>query len=127
VDKKIRCTKCYEEFTEEEVEKANCCPKCGTTGVPHPISQDVTIKISWHELRILCIWASAWMNHAEDFNQDTKETFSAIVGRLMKSRPANAPALTLEEEFRELQDLFPGASLYKGDKVVILPKDVGEA
>lgn len=127
MEKKIRCTRCYEEFTEEESKDADCCPKCGSKGLPHLISEDVNVKISWHELRILCNWASSYADTAEGFTDDSKETLKAIVSRLMKYRPKDAAALTLEEEFKELQDHFPESTLYKGGKVLIPPKNVGKA
>ena len=36
-EKTIRCTKCYEEFSEEETKNVSCCPKCGCKGLPMSI------------------------------------------------------------------------------------------
>ena len=124
MEKTIRCTMCGEEFTDEEIENANCCPKCGSKGVPMSIRHDVTVRINWHELRILGIWASNW---AEKCGEDAPKVLEAILGRLDKYRPEGAAALTLMEEVKELQDHFPSATLFKDGKMVMPPKEEGHA
>ena len=37
------------------------CPKCGTETVPCSYKNEVNIKINWHELRILTVYAENWL------------------------------------------------------------------
>lgn len=126
-EKRIRCTKCYAEFSDEETSDANCCPACGTKGVPMFIKHDVEIRINWHELRFLTIWAKNWAAAMGDKGKDSEKTLDAIINRLMKYRPEGVPALTIELEMEELQESFPGAMLLRGKKVVVPPKAHGES
>jgi len=124
-EKTIRCTKCYEEFSEEETKNVSCCPKCGCKELPMSISQDVEIKINWHELRLLCIWAENWAEAKCD--DDARSTFEAIVERLEKYRPEGSAALTIAREVKDLQEIYPDAMLVKGDKVLVPPGKAGKA
>lgn len=105
--KTVRCVKCRSEFSNAELEEAVAkgsqgCPACGDTGVPMSIEQDMTIKINWHELRILTIWAD---NYARQHKEDPGmvETVAAIVKPLEMQRPSGdfAP-LTIMGELQEL-------------------------
>ena len=127
-EKTIRCTKCYGEFSKEETKNVSCCPKCGSKGLPMLISQDVEIKINWHELRILCIWAENWAE--AKFDQDSRDSRSmleAMMNRLDKYRPEGGAALTLTREVKELQEVYPETILVRGDKVLVSPMKVGKA
>jgi hypothetical protein len=98
--KTTRCTACASEFTDAELEGAKACPACGATGVPSAIADDVTIKINWHELRILGIWASNWAE-AKFRDEDGHRTLRAILARLQAQHPGKAP-LSLEGELKDL-------------------------
>lgn len=99
--KSIRCTDCAAEFAAEEVpDDARGCPACGTDSVPCDIAQDVTLKINWHELRILTIWASNWAQ--KKCPADAQRTLASILRRLDGQRPAEFAALTLLQEIKEL-------------------------
>lgn len=125
-EKTVRCTRCETEFTDEELEGVNCCPKCGTKGIPCSTKHDVTIKINWHELQILCNWATFWSN-TKSFSEDSKQTLKTIVKRLERQNPEGLGPLTLEGEVRELQDEYPGAELICNGKVIVPPLDEGKA
>ena len=61
MEKTIRCVICGKEFSDDELPESTCeCPNCGTKSLPCLIVDDVNIKINWHELRILTIWAENW-------------------------------------------------------------------
>lgn len=96
--KTVRCTACGAEFSDEEIAGAKACPTCGSTSVPCLMSQDVTIRINWHELRILTIWASNWAGqHGCD-----NGALAAILRRLEAQRPDGGfPSLTVLGEARE--------------------------
>jgi hypothetical protein len=122
MEKTTRCTHCYTEFTDAELENASCCPACKSTGIPCSIAEDVTIKINWHELRILGIWADNYA-HRDDIPAESKQIVAKIIGRIEAQYPA-LPALTMGGEIRKLQEQYPGASLLRGDVVEVPPKKV---
>ncbi len=66
---------------------------------------DVIVKINWHELRILTIWAT---NYAYDNNlsQASKAALYAIVERLEAQHPdkAERQPLTLAGEIKKLRE-----------------------
>lgn len=100
--KTTRCTTCSAEFTDEEIQSANCCPSCKTTGLPMDMAQDATININWHELRILTIWASNWA--AEKCDKSAQNALENIIKRLEPQRKSGWPALTLLGEIKELPE-----------------------
>jgi predicted nucleic acid-binding Zn-ribbon protein len=118
--KTIRCTRCAEEFSDAESEGLTCCPKCGDTGVPMLIADDVTVKVNWHELRILGIWAENWAKKIQEDNKDEKKdyllTVMCIAGRLQKQHPDKAP-LTLFSEIRQLRKEIESSDELKGVKI----------
>lgn len=118
-DKTTRCTDCAAEFTEAELAGVAGCPGCGTKSVPCAIDEDVSLRINWHELRILTIWAS---NYAEKLTAQSRSTLTSILRRLNQQRPPKAAALTLMGEVRELQNAGIDAELVKGDGTVIVPR-----
>ena len=103
-----RCTICSHEV--DGTEDLTCCPKCGTKSLPCDPAQDLTVKINWHELRILCIWAEFWANQSEATSQpDTsmRQTVYSIVRRLEIQQPDMKQPLTLGAELRELKAEYP--------------------
>lgn len=122
--KTTRCTDCRSEFTDAEIEGANACPSCGSKGVPMSISQDVTIRINWHELRILTIWSENWARHiAKDGGDQHWKALRSILRELDAQRPEGFPALTLADEVGELRKEHPGANLYDSKGTPLLPED----
>jgi len=116
--KTVRCTYCGTEFTDEELQNAHDCPTCHTTGIPCSIAEDVTIKINWHELRILGIWAD---NYAQSLHDESKGIVGKILQRIERQYPKMTP-LTLAGEVKRLQEEYPGATLMQGGKVIVPPK-----
>lgn len=103
-----RCVRCNESFTESQIKGARACPKCGDPGSPMSPGQDVEVKINWHELRILCIWAERYADTIagkEDVKSDIVKTVWAIVGRLQEQYPSFTP-LTLGGEIGQLREQF---------------------
>lgn len=101
-----RCVKCRSEFTEEQIKGANACPGCGDKGVPMDPKADVTVRINWHELRILTMWAENWANHYKEKHPEMIGTVFAIAGALQDQFPEAAP-LTFSGEISELKKAFP--------------------
>lgn len=108
--KTTRCTQCGSEFSDNEIEEKTACPECGSTGVPMAISEDVEVKINWHELRILSIWAENWGRQCDKQEEDESKktnlyTVMSIAERLQKQFPDKTP-LTLFSEVRDLRKSY---------------------
>lgn len=99
--KTVRCTRCYDEFADDELDGASACPSCGTKSLPCSISDDVTVRINWHELRILCIWADNWARHIKDEYPESPEAVLRIADRLEEQYPNKTP-LTIFKELKQL-------------------------
>lgn len=104
--KTTRCVICDSEFSKVEIKNATCCPECGAKGVPCAIKDDVTIKVNWHELRILGCWAERWAMRIEKENLSSVATVGCIVARLQKQYPNKTP-LTITGEVEQLKSEFP--------------------
>lgn len=115
--KDIRCTQCAAEFMHAELEGAQACPACGSTGVPCDIREDVAVSINWHELRILGIWAT---NYAATLSEPSQRVLRAILKRLQAQHPTMMP-LSWEEEVRVLQTEMPSIGLYDAQGNPIVP------
>lgn len=99
--KTTRCTICRSEFTDAEIEGASACPVCNRTSVPERIADDVTVKVNWHELRILGMWAENWAMRNDD--AEMARTVRIITSLLHQQYPEKPP-LTMSEEMRDLRD-----------------------
>lgn len=121
---RARCVVCDSEFTLEELdalppEKHGACPACGHDGVPCDPAQDVTVKINWHEIRILTIWADNWAR--DRCTPQSRKALAAILQRLEAQRPDGFSRLTLTGIVRELQDSGFNAQLVDSAGNVIVP------
>jgi hypothetical protein len=116
-----RCTDCATEFTDEQVKGATCCPACGTKGLPCSISQDTTININWHELRILTIWATNWAENKCD--EGGKKTLRSIIQRLQSQRKEGWTALTILDEIKELPEALKKEGIEVGNVELYQGKD----
>ncbi|GAC1455454.1 MAG: hypothetical protein PVSMB1_04900 [Gemmatimonadaceae bacterium] len=112
--KTTRCTDCGSEFTDAELVGARGCPVCKTESLPSDIKDDVTIKLNWHELRILGIWASNWAN--EKCPEHSKRTLKHILARIQAQHP-DKTALTLFGEVQGIVEkgVVSGAQIHHGD------------
>lgn len=121
MEKTIRCTLCGKEFSDEIIpEGTSECPNCGTKSLPCLIADDVNIKINWHELRILVIWAENWARHID--KTDPKEeklllSVMTIAQRLEKQFP-DKTRLTLFGEIRELRKDYDIQTDIDNDKLL---------
>lgn len=98
------CTTCGARLTVEQTDRVTCCPRCQSTGTPCDPEKDFLIEINWHELRILCIWASNWAQQMSDPDacESATDCLHGIVGRLQRQAP-NETALTLSGEIQQLR------------------------
>ena len=83
-------------------DKPRGCPKCGSQGVPAPVDWDVMVEVNWHELRILGIWASNFVEDIADDGTGIKTLVHSILRRLENQWPDLTP-LTMGGELRELR------------------------
>lgn len=105
------CVRCGGRYTAEEIEGAEKCPGCGSTGVPCDPQRDVWVQINWHELRILGIWAGNWADRVAESGEDrtdARATVTAITRRLEAQHPEIKSPLTMQGEVRLLKEAFPG-------------------
>lgn len=112
--KTTRCTDCASEFTDAELVGARGCPVCKTESLPCDIKDDVTIKLNWHELRILTIWASNWAG--EKCPPHSQRTLKHVLARIQAQHPGKTP-LTLFGEVQEIVEsgVAAGATIHHGD------------
>lgn len=102
-----RCTICRSEFSDEEIQNIEACPKCNTTSIPCDMKDDVTIQINWHELRILGIWAENWARQlVADGTKDSDKVVAAIAKAIEQQYPDKTP-ITLSGELRDIRKTFP--------------------
>jgi predicted nucleic acid-binding Zn-ribbon protein len=106
MEKTVRCTICSTEFTDEEILEAIKCPSCGTSSLPCAISEDVLLKINWHELRILTIWAEnyARIADAKDKLDETLLSTVMIISKRLEKQYPDKTKLTLFSEVREIKE-----------------------
>lgn len=106
MNKKVaRCIICNEEFCEKDIKAASCCPKCNNKGLPANPKDDVIIKINWHELRILCIWAENWARKCDKDNNEALKcvlTVNCIARRIQNQHQDKLLKLTLSGEIEDL-------------------------
>jgi len=115
VTKTIRCTTCRAEFSDEETVGVGSCPSCGSHGIPMLIAQDIEIRINWHELRILGMWASNYaIEHlgTKEY-QDSRRALASILHSIAMQHPelaASAP-LTLAGEIGNVRQAAESGEL----------------
>lgn len=98
-----RCTDCYSEFTEEQLEGTSSCPTCNTKSLPMKISQDTIVSLNWHELRILTMWAT-WYAEEKLKSEPGYHTLKAIIKRLKRQGRPEWPGLTFADEIEDLRN-----------------------
>lgn len=81
-----RCTTCHIEFPLATY--TGVCPRCGSNGLPMDPADDVTVKVNWHELRIMGVWAE---NHARTLSPDAQKALMAVLHRLEAQHPKKLP------------------------------------
>lgn len=98
----LRCTACGFEVTKGASRDLRACPRCGDTSAPMAIADDVEIKVNWHELRVLGIWAEQWASRLDGNEQ---RIVNVICGRIHAQHPEKAP-LTMSSEIGQVRQEF---------------------
>lgn len=107
-EKVALCLVCRKEFTEEETKTATCCPNCKSTSVPADPREKATITLTYHELRILCIWASNWAIKTGEVKNNI--VIESIINNIHQ-QDDKIPALSLREEFTGILKEFPDTKI----------------
>jgi len=104
-EKSIRCLRCGSEFTDKEIEFTTGCAFCGSKSIPCAISDDVLLKINWHELHILVVWAEnyARMTDEKETLEETLLSTVMIIAQRLQQQFPDKGKLTLFSEIRDLR------------------------
>ena len=93
------------------------CPRCGDDGIPAASEDEVTIQITWHELRCLVMWAEQYAAavNKKDIKTGQQTLLLTVVysnaGRIHDQHLHKKP-LTLAREIAELKGTFWGEKRY---------------
>jgi hypothetical protein len=122
-----RCVQCDAEFTSAQLAGVKACPGCGTKSVPLDPDDDVTIRINKHELRLLTMWSSNYVDSIVAPNDRELEQKAAAQKTLVAVRrrlSAQLPELplTLADEVRGIQATGVDAELLDGRGRVLVPR-----
>ena len=81
------------------------CPTCGNTNPPASTTDEVSVRITWHELRILVIWAERWASTHSEKDPTIQKVVYGIADRLYQQHLGRSP-LTFMGETTELREKF---------------------
>lgn len=89
------------------------CPECGHRGIPADTEKRLNVSITWHELRVLTIWAERWASRCDD-SKSMLATVYGIADRIQAQHMDQKVGLTFRSELAELS-----AAGYKYEQNVI--------
>ena len=100
----ILCLACRAET--EMREGLHCCPNCGDKGVPADTNDCVSVTLTWHELRILVMWAERWAAQTPEKERlSLQKVVYGIADALQLQHPEKV-SLTFMGEVSELRGAF---------------------
>src|SRR3990167_809717 len=100
---KLLCLDCS-EWSDDDI-TLMACPKCGSHGVPASSDDIVDVKITWHELRCLVIWAEQWASKNKTKSFNMSRIVYGIADRLYQQHLSKIP-LTLAGEITDIKEVF---------------------
>lgn len=113
------CVECG--FKVLSFKNLNCCPQCGTQGIPCNDEDQVMVSVNWHELRILCLWAERWAQWMEEHPTPSEyktgkpsDVIYSIADRIEAQIEGKTP-LTLAHEIAKLPEELKKAGVNFGD------------
>ena len=101
---RLLCLDCSEWVAAEQSIAA--CPRCGSRGIPASSLDAVDVKITWHELRCLVIWAEQWADRHKTEHPEMPRVVYGIADRLYQQH-LSRPPLTFAGEITDLKEKFP--------------------
>lgn len=108
---RLLCLHCR-ETTEVDPEGSalTACPHCGSTSAPADADDQVTITLTVHELRILCIWASNYAENIKD-NPGCGDSPRAVYGILDHLGTQTDTPLSMRQELADLRSALPNSTV----------------
>lgn len=104
--KRYLCLRCNQVSEVDPDNPPNGCPLCRHNGIPADLDDDtVTVETTWHELRVLVIWAEFWagQDRGDDANRYTMQrVVKGIADRLHRQHLDKRP-LTFTGDLAELE------------------------
>lgn len=94
------CLRCRAEV--EPSDNLSACPACGARGVPADTADRVTVTVTWHELRVLIIWAERWASDHAASDPDMRKVVYGIADALQLQH-LDKHALTFAGELSSLR------------------------
>lgn len=97
------CLDCGKETEPDE--KLMCCPHCQGTGIPVDLDKMLTVRTTWHELRILTMWAEFWASNQQDKANSEKmlRVVYRIADRIQQQHMDQEGGLTFASELADLR------------------------
>src|ERR1043166_7861304 len=75
------------------------CPECGHRGIPADLSERLNVSVTWHELRVLCMWAERWAGQVSGSERVTMiRTVYGIADRIQAQHLDQKTGLTFRSE-----------------------------
>jgi hypothetical protein len=113
------CVRCRGEFTKEQIAGVSSCPRCESKGVPADPRERVAVTLTWHELRLLVIWAENWAARCDETEpeNDARGAVYGIARAIEEQHPSRAAksALTLSGELAQLREKYPSLEVVGGN------------
>lgn len=97
------CLECGKET--EPNEDLMGCPNCGATGIPVNLDEMLTVRTSWHELRIIVMWAERFVSSINDKKESERmlKVIYRIADRIQAQHMDQGCGLTFASELAELR------------------------
>ena len=102
---KLLCLNCGAWFDENR----SACPGCGDQrGVPASSEDVVAVSVTWHELRVLVMWAEKFADAAKKAGRDDGTMLRVVYGIAdrLYSQHLDKPHLTMAGEIAEVKAAF---------------------
>lgn len=99
----LLCLECGKETVPDE--KLMDCPHCHSLGIPVDTDKMLIVRTSWHELRILTMWAEFWASSQKDKAESEKllRIVYRIADRIQQQHMDQECGLTFASELAELR------------------------
>ena len=104
---KLLCLNCGAWF--EDPGGLSACPGCGTQwAIPASSKDFVAVSVTWHELRVLVMWAERFADAAKRAGRDDGTMLRVVYGIAdrLYSQHLDKPHLTLAGEVAEVKAAF---------------------